>query len=470
LILIERNMVFEVQDGGLEAVSPPIITGRGVTSNNSENDRTALDKKNSGKADFLDLNRTAAGAGAALVAELLEIITAAEARKRRRGNKLRAKLSTAVAALIAGILTANLLRGVAVFHPMSPGSFTGTIGYRTAKFVLTALMDAGLLLQRPGIRYLRDFGEHGMLAGGLATRFAATPLLLAMAERHGITGETVPAAFPRHYPARAARIVHPIKITALETRAGGVRRRGGRPLLPVPKTKQARELAGWVKLANRTLAAVRWAGCQPPQMYRSFTEDFTLVGRWIVAGATPIQLMSPAARLAVTINGEAVAEVDVTGSHLAILAALSGVNLLPADPYAFPGYKREAGKLAVVASLGIGRLPGRWPRKMRAENPALAEVNLARLTAKLAEAYPFLSHAADILKVPRRLVGHRLQAIEAEALTAAMLPLWRDGVPVVPVHDSIICPARAVEWVEASIIAAYAARCGASIRVTRHGG
>jgi hypothetical protein len=421
-------------------------------------------------ADFLDLNRAADGAGCSLVVELLDLITARESRKRRRADKLRAKLSTATGALLGAVLVANLVRGVPVFRPMSPASFTGTIGYRTARFVLTEATASGLLVQQPGIRYRREVGGYGMLPGGLATRFAATPLLLAMAARHGITGDTVAGAFPRHHPATAARIRKPIKITAIETRAGGTWRQGGRLVLPVPQTKQARELAGWVKLANRTLAAARWAGCQPPQMYRAFVVDFTLVGRWIVAGAAPIQAMPAADRLAVTINGEAVAEVDVTGSHLAILAALSGVKLLPADPYAFPGYKREAVKKAVVAALGLGRLPAAWPDRMLAAAPELAEVNLARLTARIAEAYPFLCHAADILQVARPLVGHRLQAIEAEALTAAMLLLWRGGVPVVPVHDSIICPAGAVEWVEASIIAAYAARCGASIRVTRHGG
>jgi hypothetical protein len=352
---------------------------------------------------------------------------------------------------------------------MSPNSFTGTAGYRTARFVLDAAAKAGLLGQYPGTRFRREEAGFGYLDGGHAARFAATDLLLDMAARHHITAVSVARQFPREYAKAAARIAHPLTVSAPETRGGGTRMRGGALLLPVPKTAQAKALAAEVRLANATLSRVSWAGCQPPRLYRAFRQDFTLGGRWIVAGATPIQGMSKVDRLRIRISGEAVAEVDVTASHLAILAALAGVTTLPPDPYALPDHRREVVKKAVVAALGIGRLPGRWPASMLAATPELADIDLAPLIAALAEAYPFLGAPGRVLGVERRRVALRLQAIEAEAMTAAMLTLWRGGVPVVPVHDSIICPASAADWAETALVAAYAARCGANIQVKRAG-
>jgi hypothetical protein len=350
---------------------------------------------------------------------------------------------------------------------MSPNSFTGTVGYCTSLFVLEAATKAGLLIQYPGTRFRREMDGFGSLAGGHAARFAATESLLDMAARHRVTAVSVARQFPREYPKAAARIAQPLTIAALETRAGGTRMQGGALLLPVPKTARAKELAAEVRLANVTLSRASWAGCQPPRMYRAFRHDFTLGGRWIVAGAMPIQGMSKADRLRIRISGEAAAEVDATASHLAILAASAGGAMLPPDPYALPDYRRAVVKQAVVAALGIGRLPGKWPASMLAITPELADVDLAPLIAALAEAYPFLAAPGPVLGVDRRRVALRLQAIEAEALTQAMLPLWRAGVPVVPVHDSLLVPAPAAEWAAANLVAAYAARCGANIRVTR---
>jgi hypothetical protein len=92
---------------------------------------------------------------------------------------------------------------------------------------------------------------------------------------------------------------------------------------------------------------------------------------------------------------------------------------------------------------------------MLADHPGLEEVALKPLVSALANAYPYLCDPARVLGVARDHVSLRLQAIEAEILTVAMVPLWREGIPVIPIHDGILCPAGCLERVSESMVTAY---------------
>jgi hypothetical protein len=455
-----RAAVFE----GFSGRFPPYNNGRGGVSHN----KLKTPSKDLQEAEFLDLLRWPAEAGAPVVAEIAAAIASGECRLRKRGEKEHAKLATAVAAVVGGVLVAALTRGVPVFRPMDPHSFDGPVGYRTAAPVLDGLARLGLLTRYSGIRFRRAVDGAGDVPGGRATRFLATDALLGIANRHGITAASVKAAFPRVFPATAARIAQPITIAAIDERAGGARVRGGALRLPVPATAESKALASEVRLANAILARAVWAGCQPPALYRAFRRDFTLGGRWIVAGAVPIQGLPLAERLRIRIDGAAVAEIDASASQLALLAAAAGIPRLPEKPYHLPGFDRAVVKQAVVAALGLGRLPARWPDRMLAAKPDLADVELAALISELATAYPFLAAPGKALGVDKARVSLRLQNIEAAALTRAMLPLWRDGVPAVPIHDGLLCPATTAERVARLLVESYAA-AGAHIEVkTEH--
>jgi hypothetical protein len=451
-----RATVFE----GFSSRFPRYNNGRGGVSHN----KLKTPSKNLQEAEFLDLLRWPAEAGAPVVAEIAAAIASGECRLRKRGEKERAKLATAVAAVVGGVLVAALTRGVPVFRPMDPHSFDGPVGYRTAAPVLDGLTRLGLLTRYSGIRFRRAVDGAGDVRSGRATRFLATDALLGIANRHGITAANVKAAFPRAFPATAARIAQPITIAAIDERAGGARVRGGALRLPVPATDEARWLRKEVQLANGALVRAAWTGCQPPALYRAFRQDFSLGGRWIVAGAVPIQAMPAAERLGIRIDGAPVAEIDASASQLALLAAAAGIPRLPEKPYHLPGFDRAVVKQAVVAALGLGRFPARWPYRMLAAKPGLAAVDLAALIAELAAAYPFLAAPGVVLGVDKARVALRLQNIEAAALTRAMLPLWRGGVPVVPIHDGLLCPAAEADRAKGLLVESYAS-VGAHIEV-----
>ena len=92
-------------------------------------------------------------------------------------------------------------------------------------------------------------------------------------------------------------------------------------------------------------------------------------------------------------------------------------------------------------------------------------VCLGDITAALAARFPFLRQPAEVLGVAPEEVALRLQALEADAITAALVHAWSLGIPAVPVHDSIIVPQAAARMVEADLQMAYRVRCnGAVIR------
>ncbi len=448
------------------AVSPtPLRATGGVSGNNLKGSAWSLRE-----AETLDLLFVAVAPEArALGAALLPLLEATEARTRPRGPKERAKAVEALDAVLGGVLTAALTKCRMVHRAMSRSSFEGRIGYRVAKQTLDGLTRAGFLVCYPGIRFLRSGAGGDDVAAGMTTRYAASDHLYALAASRGITADNVSVAYVRTYPSSPPKVPHLLTLRSIDARRGRTSRGGGLgvPLAIGAKDATASALRAQVKLANVALAGFRWGNCQPPRVYRAFREDWTFGGRWVVAGVAPLQTMSAAARLLVTIDGGSVSEIDATASQLTILAGLSGIAQLPPDPYSLPGYSRNAVKRAVIVTLGNGRLLTRWPQRTLEDYPELADVDLKALTVALAAAYPFILDPGEGLGVSRERVALRLQAIEASILTRALLPLWQDRVPAVPLHDGILCPAGHAARVVLALKAAYSeGASGAVVGVT----
>ena len=75
--------------------------------------------------------------------------------------------------------------------------------------------------------------------------------------------------------------------------------------------------------------------------------------------------MSKRARLKMTFNGEAVAEIDIRASYLTLFYGWRGKQLdLNSDPYRLPGLGkagRDAAKLWMVATFGSPKPISKWP-------------------------------------------------------------------------------------------------------------
>ncbi|MFL5237795.1 MAG: hypothetical protein ACJ8EL_09375, partial [Rhizomicrobium sp.] len=109
------------------------------------------------------------------------------------------------------------------------------------------------------------------------------------------------------------------------------------------------------------------------------------------------QAMSSERRRKMTIDGEPVAEIDISGSYLTIFLSLYGLQLdLSEDPYLLPGLgseHRAAVKQWFVGTFGNSKPIRRWPKDMLDDDPGLREHRVADIS-KAVFAAPVISTAS----------------------------------------------------------------------------
>jgi len=231
-------------------------------------------------------------------------------------------------------------------------------------------------------------------------------------------------------------------------------------LPPAPDDEQAQELAQAVGEANAFAIEHHVRGCVPPRWYRPFVASWLLGGRWTALGRSGVyQRLPKVTRVDITIDGQPTAEVDVSAAHLSIMHGLLGLPLPEGDLYAIPGLPRS--KEWVTATLGKGGpVAKKWPRGAVEDQPELAGFSAAEVGAAIMARYPWLSAPAEAVARParlrelehiapvKRLLTHRLMAIEADALTGAMVFLRGRGVLALPIHDALLVAADRVALTE----------------------
>ena len=132
-----------------------------------------------------------------------------------------------------------------------------------------------------------------------------------------------------------------------------------------------------VAALNESAAHAEIRGCRAPAFRRSFRHNLRLGGRFYAIGVGNFQQMPEEERERITINGEAVCEVDIHACNLSIFLALTGTQELPEGDL-YEGLKlpdgtpipREAVKNWVVQTSAAGNRslvgPIRRPRRQRA--------------------------------------------------------------------------------------------------------
>lgn len=437
-------------------------------------------------ADYLDLGAVPVSpASAALVEAVAALVEAGEdageGRHYARGKPRKAKLRRAVAAIIGGVLRSWGRQGRAVYQLREPKAFSGgLVGHRQFIAVVDGLTASGLLQASPAIRYGIEWGD-GVSFMGKAARLRPAQPLLDLAMQHGVTPATVRAdfgvEFSRKPPATPAVLVvrRPLK----EPRSKGQSRSERRGVITTgPDDKAAQRLSAGVLEANEWAAVHDVRGCLLPRWWRPFGPDWSLGGRWTALGASGVyQRLSKEARRSITINGETTAEVDIQAAHLSVMHGLLGLELPDDDPYAVAGLPRAVVKAWVTATLGKGSPVRRWASGAVDGTPELAGVDAAAVGSAVIARYPFLAAPAKAvgtvagldglnhLGAPERLLTHRLMALEAAGLTAAMHFLRLDrAVLALPVHDSLIVPVRAVRVTREALALAFSAQAGVSVR------
>jgi hypothetical protein len=222
-----------------------------------------------------------------------------------------------------------------VFRALTKDTFTGQeVGYRPFKRVLDRFKELGLIEHRKQYRKFVAFDGPPVVARSLASRFRASPKLLAVASEFGVPAEQATDHFVLSTEPQDTLV-----LKATSTLEAGEKQRGKR--IGFARTEVTETLEDEVLELNDFLDQVELGGAVHRGYIRVFNcgddPDFA----WNMGGRLysyssnedTYQHLAQQDRLRMTINGEPVVEIDIKASFLTIYLAEHGQHLDPSrDP------------------------------------------------------------------------------------------------------------------------------------------
>jgi hypothetical protein len=333
---------------------------------------------------------------------------------------------------------------------------------RAYEWQVPALVTAGLIDVFVGFTAWSDFDGDSVQLFRRATRMRATPALMAMAQRHGISSDNLTDHYHKLTP----------KLTRLVVLRAGNYAGGKGKTLRYPNTEKAASIESEVERINAIFSGHHFEGLPQPQVYRLFNcadaEGFAFNKGGRLYGE--FQNTSREQRKAATIDGQPVVELDLKASHLTALYGVTKRTMPDGDPYAIEGLPRAVVKGAITAMIGLGHTAlTRWSSKSKAN--LLADLGTEQLldAKTFSRRYPARMVAEKVLKrhpvlhhlAPNTLDWADLQFLESEVLVKVILQLGEEhGIPALPVHDSIIVPMEAAEVAQTCLGATFKAVTG----------
>jgi hypothetical protein len=167
---------------------------------------------------------------------------------------------------------------------------------------------------------------------------------------------------------------------------------------------------------------------------RVFTSDIKHHGRFYC----PAQNIPASARSLSTLNGEQVVELDFCSMHVSLAYAMCGAKM-EGDPYDIPGFTRQQGKLGLLTAFNATTL--------RAAIAALTDRRGGRPVFTSGKEAARLLEKVKIRHAPIASMlcsdaGMKLMNLDSKIMLAAVDRLIAQGIPSIPIHDSILVPAQ----------------------------
>lgn len=386
----------------------------------------------------------------ALVAELslmIEEHTIRTGLRQRKRRDMAGKLQYATGAFLA-----DLLRPVDaeepngwVYRSLNKASFTGKRVGRHAFFqLLDGLKGLGFLQHVPGPKVSDERADTGRYAA----RFRATPALLRFCTEHGV----VPTMALDHFEFEYELPKYPVALRARKLKNFfSSTEVVGKPM-EFEKTPVVKGMEHAINDLNEFFAKQTLRGGLHQGYIRIFQNgddpdfDWNKGGRlYSQPGDNNYQVMSAERRSKMTINGEPIAEIDISASYLTIFLSLHGIQLdTTKDPYEFPGLgpeQRGAVKSWMVATFGSEKPIKKWPPRMIEKTPELREHRVVEITQAAFAKYPTLKFWGEPLN-GRTYGWADLMWLESAVMFSTMMDLKsQHGTPSLTVHDSLIVPA-----------------------------
>lgn len=388
-----------------------------------------------------------------------------------------AKLRTALGALMADLMELHsnvgaTERAPAGLHGLSPGDFGAkTLGFgRDIFLAVTAHMKSACLLEettgKP--RWLQAFGNH-WVQGGTLTAYRLAPEALRIAEEYGVTV----AKWSEHWRlVGEQRPVLPSSaklLTLRKTREAINGKKQQAEDWPFDDTApQVQAIIGGVEALNVHLGRQHIGGLAFLGLRRVFNNGepgyaWNKGGRYysLPGGHSYEGKSSEWRRSEITINGEAVDEVDLRASHLTLLHALLQKPFDPRqDPYEISGWPRAVVKAWVSQAIGASN-----PRPTQWSGDAQMQYEKERPGQRLKDEFAIREVGADVKARHPLLIDLKVCRIgtmdlmfhEAEILRLAMEDLiLTQGITVLPMHDAIIAPKSTLRQAQEALERAFA--------------
>ena len=255
-----------------------------------------------------------------------------------------------------------------IYHAMGKTSFDDDpVNYDVFMGVLKGLKALELVGHEKGRTRFRKVPEWGVSATlpGRASRFWATAKLVEFAEHRGIRLDNIGDHFQPEPPH------NPLVLRDYATGKGANRERG-QIIKNYTRTTHTKRLAADIRELNEFLAGCDITGGEHHGYTRNFNNNSWRKGGRLYSVGGGYQQMPETKRLQMTINGEAVAEIDIKASFLTIYHARLGVPLeQPRTLMLRRGYK-------------IGRLPrvGSYTASARAAHKFDGRLKPSRTTRR----------------------------------------------------------------------------------------
>jgi len=175
------------------------------------------------------------------------------------------------------------------------------------------------------------------------------------------------------------------------------------------------------------------------------------------------QSLSGHERSLITVDGEAVVEMDIHACALSITHALFQIPLPDrTDLYHLEGVERDVVKSWINLSLTNGKPLERWPETVVKDfkKNKTKHKEASFYMSSLLNLYPFMKDLKQ-----QNIGWARLQFEESEVILSTMQELMKKGIPSYPVHDSIIVPETSSEEAMYCLKKCFRDRLGGEVTV-----
>lgn len=345
------------------------------------------------------------------------------------------------------------------------------VSHNHFKLITSKMIAKGYLTHTPGQLYPEqdfanpDGSDAPMIWNGKASHYTPTLKLIKLVRKYGLKKKGLSQHFGKDKPSVTVQVKRPSQSNGRQKLRGRVV-----PQSEIIKDPLYQSHKKEMELVNNFLSEQKLEGGEfvgLKRVFNNYTETgyiWNAGGRMYDIDQNGYQKLSKEARSRMTINGEAVAEIDIEACFLSILCGLLKRPLPKHDMYVIEGIPRQVVKSWMTISLTNGKLATRWPpsalQSLKEKLPASQIPTAGQVKDAVVGRYPWLERLSET-----EIGWSQLQHIESKIMLQTVKDLVAEKIPAYPVHDSVIVPASKATIARETLAYWFMAKAGVKGRI-----